>query len=192
MTLKAVEINHLSVKFNEQLILRDINFSIEEKDFVAIIGPNGGGKSTLLKVILGILPPDAGEVKVFGKEPKKARDLMGYLPQNLDFDHDFPINVFDTVLTGRYHGLFKKYSKKDNEIGEWRNASNQSFIFLAYYVSCILIGREYEMVMFIFIDKMKFIFISIRLILLVKNVPVKVFSILIDKLIVLIFGIRII
>jgi len=113
MTLKAVEINHLSVKFNEQLVLKDINFSIEENDFVAIIGPNGGGKSTLLKVILGILPSDAGEVKVFGKEPKKARDLMGYLPQNLDFDHDFPINVFDIVLTGRYHGLFKKYSKQD-------------------------------------------------------------------------------
>ena len=62
MTLKAVEINHLSVKFNEQLVLKDINFSIEENDFVAIIGPNGGGKSTLLKVILGILPSDAGEV----------------------------------------------------------------------------------------------------------------------------------
>ena len=116
MTLKAVEINNLSVKYNEQLVLNDINFSIEENDFVAIIGPNGGGKSTLLKVILGILTPNTGEVKVFGKEPKKARDLMGYLPQNLDFDRDFPINVFETVLTGRYHGLFKNYTKKDREV----------------------------------------------------------------------------
>ena len=115
MSLKAVEINDMSIKFNEQLILKDINFSIGEKDFVAIIGPNGGGKSTLLKVILGILTPDTGDVKVFGKEPKKVRNLMGYLPQNLQFDHDFPINVFETVLTGRYHGLFKGYTKKDDE-----------------------------------------------------------------------------
>ena len=115
MTLKAVEINHLSIKFNEQLILNDINFSIEEKDFMAIIGPNGGGKTTLLKVILGILTPDEGKVKVFGKDPKKSKDLMGYLPQRLDFDHDFPINVFETVLMGRYHGLLKKYSNQDHK-----------------------------------------------------------------------------
>ena len=115
MSFKAVEINNLSVKFGEQLVLKNINFSIGEKDFVAIIGPNGGGKSTLLKIILGILTPNTGDVKVFGKTPKKARNLMGYLPQNLEFDHDFPINVFDTVLTGRYHGLFKGYTKKDNE-----------------------------------------------------------------------------
>jgi len=113
MTVKAVEINHLSIKYNKQLVLHDINLSIEEKDFMAIIGPNGGGKTTLLKAIIGILNPDTGEVKVFGKDPKKARDLIGYLPQKLDFDPDFPINVFETVLTGRYHGLFKKYSKLD-------------------------------------------------------------------------------
>jgi len=114
MTIKAVEINNLSIKYNEQLVLDDINFSIGEKDFVAIIGPNGGGKTTLLKVILGILTPDSGGVKVFGKKPKKARDLMGYLPQNPSFDHDFPINVFETVLTGRYHGLFKDYTDQDH------------------------------------------------------------------------------
>jgi zinc transport system ATP-binding protein len=115
MTLKAVEINHVSLKFNEQLILQDINFSIEQKDFIAIIGPNGGGKTTLLKVILGILTPDKGQVKVFDKKPNKAKDLMGYLPQRLDFDRDFPINVFETVLMGRYHGLLKKYSTKDHD-----------------------------------------------------------------------------
>ena len=115
MSLNAVEIKDLSVKYNEQLVLKNINFSIGENDFVAIIGPNGGGKSTLLKIILGLLTPDTGEVKVFGKEPKKARNIMGYLPQNLKFDHDFPINVFDTVLTGRYHGLFKGYTEEDDK-----------------------------------------------------------------------------
>ena len=114
MSLKAVEINDLSVKYNEQLVLKNINFTIDEKDFVAIIGPNGGGKSTLLKIILGILTPDSGDVKVFGKSPKKARKFMGYLPQSIKFDHDFPINVFETVLTGRYHGLFKGYTEEDD------------------------------------------------------------------------------
>jgi zinc transport system ATP-binding protein len=113
MTVKAVEINQLSVNYNQQSVLHDINLSIEKEDFMAIIGPNGGGKSTLLKVILGLVNPDAGEVKVFGREPKKARDLMGYLSQNLSFDPDFPINVFDTVLSGRYHGLFNNYSNDD-------------------------------------------------------------------------------
>lgn len=113
MTLKAVELNQVSLKFNNLSVLHDINLSIEENDFMAIIGPNGGGKSTLLKIILGLLTPDTGEVKVFGREPKKVRDLMGYLPQNVSFDSDFPINIFDTVLSGRYHGVFKGHTEDD-------------------------------------------------------------------------------
>jgi len=113
--MKAVELNNISLKYNEQYVLKDINLSIEEKDFMAIIGPNGGGKSTLLKIILGILTPDTGEVKVFGRKPKQAKDLVGYLPQNISFDPDFPINVYETVLTGRYHGLFKGYNQKDKQ-----------------------------------------------------------------------------
>jgi zinc transport system ATP-binding protein len=113
MALKAVEIKNVSIKFNELSVLHDINLSVGENDFMAIIGPNGGGKSTLLKIILGLLTPDTGEVKVFGKDPHDARDLIGYLPQKVSFDPEFPINVFETVLSGRYRGLFKSYLKKD-------------------------------------------------------------------------------
>jgi zinc transport system ATP-binding protein len=113
MAVKAVEIKNVSISFNEMSVLHDINLSIEENDFMAIIGPNGGGKSTLLKIILGLLTPDTGEVKVFGKDPHKVRNLIGYLPQKVSFDPEFPINVFDTVLLGRYKGLFKGYSKED-------------------------------------------------------------------------------
>lgn len=112
--MDAVEIKHLSKNFNHLSILEDINLSIEKRDFMAIIGPNGGGKSTLLKIILGLLNPSSGSVKVFGAKPHKARALMGYLPQKISFHQDFPINVFDTVLSGRYHGLFKKNTAKDN------------------------------------------------------------------------------
>jgi zinc transport system ATP-binding protein len=115
MTSKAVELKDVSVKFNEVPVLQNINLSIDEKDFMAIIGPNGGGKSTLLKIILGLLTPDTGDVKVFGKKPEDARHLMGYLPQHVSFDHDFPINVFDTALSGLYHGLFKGHTKEDKK-----------------------------------------------------------------------------
>ncbi|NYB26195.1 MAG: ABC transporter ATP-binding protein [Methanobacteriaceae archaeon] len=116
MSLNALEMKDVSFSYNHQQVLEDINFTIEEKDFVAIIGPNGGGKSTLLKIVLGLLTPDKGEVKVFGREPKKALDLVGYLPQHTHFDLDFPIDVFETVLMGRYHGMFKNYTSEDREI----------------------------------------------------------------------------
>lgn len=116
MSLNALEMKGVYFSYDHQQVLEDINLTIEENDFVAIIGPNGGGKSTLLKIVLGLLNPDKGEVKIFGKEPKKALDLVGYLPQHSHFDLDFPINVFQTVLMGRYHGLFKDYTNEDKEV----------------------------------------------------------------------------
>lgn len=113
MNSRAVEIKNVSIKFKEISVLHDINLKVEENDFIAIIGPNGGGKSTLLKIILGLLKPDAGQVKVFGRDPHDARDLIGYLPQKISFDPEFPINVFETVLSGRYRGMFKNYLKED-------------------------------------------------------------------------------
>jgi zinc transport system ATP-binding protein len=113
MNSRAIELKNINIKFNENPVLRDINLTIEENDFMAIIGPNGGGKSTLLKIILGILKPDSGEVRIFGRKPEDARKLMGYLPQKVSFDHDFPIDVFHTVLSGRYRGLFKGHTKED-------------------------------------------------------------------------------
>lgn len=118
MSVNAVEIKDVSFSYNHQTVLEDINLIIEEKDFVAIIGPNGGGKSTLLKLILGLLEPDKGEVRVFGEKPKNILRQVGYLPQHSHFEADFPINVFETVLMGRYHGLFKNYTDKDREVVE--------------------------------------------------------------------------
>lgn len=115
MGLDAVELRDVSIKFNELSVLHNINLKIKKNDFMAIIGPNGGGKSTLLKIILGILKPDTGEVQIFGKKPEDSRQLMGYLPQRVSFDHDFPIDVFNTVLSGKYHGLFKGHTPSDKK-----------------------------------------------------------------------------
>lgn len=116
MVHNAVEMENVSVKFNNQPVLQNINLQIGVNDFLAIIGPNGGGKSTLLKVILGLLKADQGSVSVFGNQPGNPHNPIGYLPQHVSFDPDFPINVRGTVLSGRYHGLFKGYSDKDRDM----------------------------------------------------------------------------
>ncbi|AXV38989.1 metal ABC transporter ATP-binding protein [Methanobacterium sp. BAmetb5] len=116
MVTNIVEMENVSVSFNRQSILQEVNLNISGDDFLAIIGPNGGGKSTLLKIILGLLKPDNGRVTVFGNQPGNPHNPIGYLPQHVSFDPDFPINVFDTVLSGRYHGVFKDYSQEDKEM----------------------------------------------------------------------------
>lgn len=111
-----LELKNVRVSFNDILALDDINLSIQKNDLLAIIGPNGGGKTTLLKVILGLIKPDKGTIQVFGKKPEEGRNLIGYMPQYSGFDRDFPINVFDVVLSARYKGVFKRYSNEDNNV----------------------------------------------------------------------------
>jgi zinc transport system ATP-binding protein len=113
--MKAVEVKHLYFKYENEWVLEDINFELEDKEFMAIIGPNGGGKSTLLKILLGFLKPTKGEVKIYGKEPKENRTLIGYVPQHTNFSLDIPITVFDIVLQGRLKKGKFFYSKEDKE-----------------------------------------------------------------------------
>ncbi len=115
MSDKALEIENLYVSINKSIILKDINLNLDKNDFLAIIGPNGGGKSTLLKTILNLIRPDKGNISVFGKNPKEALNIIGYLPQNTFFDLNFPINVFNVTLMGRYNGLFKNYTQNDRK-----------------------------------------------------------------------------
>jgi len=112
----AIKIQDLNIAYHYNVVLKNINLEINQHDFISIIGPNGGGKTTLLKAILGFIKPQAGEIKIFGQSPFKARSQIGYVPQMEEFDRNFPISVFDVVLMGRYHrvGLIKKYSKQDN------------------------------------------------------------------------------
>ncbi|MEN8207879.1 MAG: ATP-binding cassette domain-containing protein, partial [Candidatus Fermentibacteria bacterium] len=81
-------------------VIHDINLTVPDNDFLAVIGPNGGGKSTLLKVILGLLSPWEGTASVLGKSPVKTRPAIGYVPQLIP-EQSFPITVMDVVLMGR-------------------------------------------------------------------------------------------
>ena len=113
--INAIEIKNLYVSLNGNLVLRDINLDIVKGDFLGIIGPNGGGKSTLLKTILGLIKPDYGSIKIWGhKNINKGRAYIGYVPQYAQFDRDFPISVEEVVILGRL-GKRKqlRYSKAD-------------------------------------------------------------------------------
>lgn len=117
-----VEINNLYASYNGENVLVDINLNINENDFLGLIGPNGGGKTTLLKVILGLLEPKKGTVRVMGQSPQRGRSHIGYVPQFAIFDNDFPISVRDVVRMGRLSSkrLFKPYSDEDDAIVEER------------------------------------------------------------------------
>jgi len=115
-----VEISHLYGGYDHETVLEDINLLIHENDFIGLIGPNGGGKTTLLKIILGLLPPKIGLVNVMGEEPKKGRHHIGYVPQFTVFDSDFPISVFDVVKMGRLSKkrVFRSLTPQDDDIIE--------------------------------------------------------------------------
>jgi zinc transport system ATP-binding protein len=115
----AIQVKDITVYYQQVCALSNVSLSVKDKDFVGIIGPNGGGKSTLLKAILGLVRPYSGKVEVFGKPPAKALGAMGYVPQFTKFHRDFPINVEETVLMGRLSGktpMFHKYNNDDIEV----------------------------------------------------------------------------
>jgi len=98
--MRIVDISNLNFSYNGDPVLRDVNFSVRQRDFIAIIGPNGGGKTTLLKLILGLLKPDTGKILVDGHAPPKASACIGYVPQNVHMNIRFPITALDVVMMG--------------------------------------------------------------------------------------------
>ncbi|MCP4606148.1 MAG: ABC transporter ATP-binding protein [Proteobacteria bacterium] len=117
MTTLAIEVKGLYKSFGLTPVLEDVNLTCEQDEFLGVIGPNGGGKTVLLKLILGLLKPDRGTILVLGTTPDHAHGQVGYVPQYASFDSEFPINVRDVVLTGRQIGgrLFKRYNRHDRD-----------------------------------------------------------------------------
>ncbi len=118
----AVEIKNLTVKIKSKTILSQITFNVPINSIVAIIGPNGGGKTTLLRTILGLQEFNEGKIKIFEKYTPKnyPPSLIGYLPQKILYNLKFPAKVIDIVLMARYpkKGLFTKLTREDHEIAE--------------------------------------------------------------------------
>lgn len=110
-----IEVRDLWFSFNGQPVLKSVNLSIHPRDFLAIIGPNGGGKTTLLKLMLGLLEPGQGSIKILGQYPKEVAPRIGYVPQEIGVNKSFPISVLHVVLMGRMRGGggWWRFSKAD-------------------------------------------------------------------------------
>jgi len=101
MNQTIIETLNLHFSYNRQPVIRDVNLKIQSGDFMAMIGPNGGGKTTLLKLMLGLLKADSGSIRIFGKPPKEVSYRIGYVPQDIHINQNFPISSSDVVLMGK-------------------------------------------------------------------------------------------
>jgi zinc transport system ATP-binding protein len=101
MNDSIIEMQNLSFSYSAQAVLQDVNLEVKKGDFMAVIGPNGGGKTTLLKLMLGLLLPEKGSVRIFGKPPREVSHRIGYVPQDVHINRRFPVSALDVVLMGR-------------------------------------------------------------------------------------------
>lgn len=114
MSKTILELKNVNAGYGNSIILKDINLIVKEQDFIGIIGPNGGGKTTLLKIILGLIKPFSGEITYNLSDNKAIKNKIGYLPQQFSIDKKFPISVSDVVLSGLVSGKVR-----------WRPSPNQ-------------------------------------------------------------------
>ncbi len=116
--LKAIEVTDLTVAYEEKPVLWDIDLDVPPGVLLAIVGPNGAGKTTLMKAMLGLVRPAAGRVLIYDKPYKVQRRLVGYVPQRESVDWDFPTDVLDVVMMGRYGtlGWIRRPGKRERSL----------------------------------------------------------------------------
>ena len=110
--MKLIDVRNVTLKYDNNIALKNISFSVDKKEFIGVLGPNGAGKSSLFKVILGILKPQNGEVRI------SEKTNISYVSQSVSFDKSFPIKVIDVVMMGFLEKKIKflrGYSRKEND-----------------------------------------------------------------------------
>ena len=115
---EALKITDLSVSYGDVEAIQNINLTVNEGEYLGIIGPNGGGKTTLISAVTGLIRPDSGTVRIFGEEGRAARSNIGYVPQNSKVSRDFPITVSETVMTAFLKGgahPFRRFDSSDRK-----------------------------------------------------------------------------
>ncbi len=121
MASPVIEMRGLDFSYDgRNNVLEDVSLAVSELDFASVIGPNGGGKTTLLKIVLGLLQATAGTVRVLGTSPRRARPRIGYMPQYATLDPSFPVEVGEVVLMGRLGPTLPvgRFSRTDREAAE--------------------------------------------------------------------------
>lgn len=148
MNTPVVSLRDVSFSYGGPLVLDGVNLEIAEHEFIGIVGPNAGGKSTLLKLILGLLEPLKGQVRVLGEAPERSRRQIGYVPQYPQFSRDFPITVEQTVMMGRLgmSRLFGNYRRHDREVARQAMAETE-VLSLAGRQLCTLSGGQLQRVL---------------------------------------------
>lgn len=110
----AIEVRDLFFSYDQAPILENVQLTVMPFDSICVVGPNGGGKTTLLKLIIGLLDPKQGTVRIFGKPPKEAFKVLSYVPQHAYYDRQFPISVKEVVRMGRLGNSFTgRFTKED-------------------------------------------------------------------------------
>ena len=113
-----IKIEHLAAGYEGKEVLHDVNLTIYQDDYLGIIGPNGGGKTTLMRLILGLMNPTEGNIRYY-KDGKPVKEItMGYLPQYNDLDKQFPISVYEVVLSGlnKSKSLLARFNKEHHQL----------------------------------------------------------------------------
>ena len=116
----VISLRGVSFSYGNAPVLEDVSFDVGPLESMCIVGPNGGGKTTLVKLILGLLAPKAGEIRVFGRAPWLTRSNIGYMPQHVLYDPQFPVTAMDIVLMGRlgrrgFGGFFGWHGRDDRQ-----------------------------------------------------------------------------
>lgn len=118
MTNPIIQLTDISASYDEKTVLSHVNLTVYEHDFLGVIGPNGGGKTTLIKIILGLLKPISGTIRFYKNGKEIPEIAMGYLPQYNSIDKKFPISVYEVVLSGlnKQKSLFHRYTPEQHEL----------------------------------------------------------------------------
>jgi manganese/zinc/iron transport system ATP- binding protein len=142
--IPALELRNLTVAYHHRPVIYDIDVQVSQGSLVGIIGPNGAGKSTLIKAVMGALPLSGGWVKVFGGSFAQNIHRIGYVPQRESVDWDFPVNVMDVVLMGRYGRLRvgQRPTEKDREIARACLGKVQMLPFAARQIGNLSGGQQ--------------------------------------------------
>jgi zinc transport system ATP-binding protein len=117
---EVITVRDLWAGYDHENVLEAVDLTVYERDFIGLVGPNGGGKTTLIKVLLGLLEPTRGTVRIKGEPVERGRRHIGYVPQTVEFDRDFPVSVWNVARMGRLgkRRLFRRYTAEDNAVVE--------------------------------------------------------------------------
>jgi zinc transport system ATP-binding protein len=125
----VISVSGVTFSYGGPMVLEDVHLDVADGEFLGVVGPNAGGKSTLLKLMLGLLEPTTGSIEVGGRDPSEGSRMIGYVPQYPPFARDFPITVEQTVLLGRLGTarVLGGYSRPDRNIADRVMAETEIF-----------------------------------------------------------------